>query len=155
MKVETFRYGSIDIQNEDIYTFPEGLLGFPNCNKFTIVDEDSAAPFRILQSLDQPNIAFVIIDPLIVRSSYHFKLTLDDIKIIEATSVENVSVYCIVNLAKSIEESTINLQGPVVLNNKAKIGNQFVLFDESFSVSEPIVKLEQAQAVKTVAQKAG
>ena len=139
MKFETFRYGTINIQPEDIYTFPEGLLGFPNCNRFTLIDEESAAPFRILQSLDISNLAFVVIDPLIVKPDYHFKLTLDDLKVIKTNKVENVSVYSIVNLAKDIKQATINLQGPLVLNSKEHLGHQFVLFDESYSVSEKLV----------------
>lgn len=147
MKFETFRYGSINIKTEDIITFKEGLLGFPNCQKFTFIDEEDAAPFRIMQSLDVSNLAFVVIDPLIIKPNYHFKLTVEEIKIIEASTIENVSVYTIVNLAKSVKDATVNLQGPIVINNKAKLGHQFVLFDENYTVVEKLVNEQQTKKI--------
>ncbi|MBL0691987.1 MAG: flagellar assembly protein FliW [SAR324 cluster bacterium] len=148
MKLDTLRYGTIHIEPDDIWTFPEGLLGFPNCTEFTFINEEDTAPFRILQSLDSPSLAFVLIDPLIVNPTYHFKLTLDDIKVIKTSKVDNVSVYCIVSLSESLKDATINLQGPLVVNNKAKMGHQFVLFEDDYSVNEKLIKEDVIKSQK-------
>ena len=63
MKFETTRFGQIEVNSEDIVIFPDGLLGFPDCSKYTLIDEDRAAPFRMLQSLEKSDLAFVVIDP--------------------------------------------------------------------------------------------
>lgn len=139
MKFKTLRYGEIHIQPDDIISFPEGLLGFPNCHKYVFIDEEDAFPFRILQSLENSKLAFVVIDPLIVRPDYHFKLTLEDIKKIKATKVDNLQIYCIVSLAKELHNATINLQGPLVINKIDRLSHQFVLFDEQYAVNEKLI----------------
>jgi len=145
MKFETLRYGEIQVQPEDIYTFPEGLLGFPNCVHYTFVNEEGISPFKILQSLDSSSLAFAVIDPLVVKPKYHFQLTKEDISIIHAADVDTISVYCIVNLARNIKDATINLQGPLVINKLNRLGHQFVLFDDEYSVNEKLLSAEMLQ----------
>lgn len=139
MKFETLRYGEITVQPQDIYTFPEGLLGFPNCVHYAFLSEEGIAPFKILQSLDAPSLAFAVLDPLVVKPDYHFQLTKEDISIIQSEDTSNISVYCIANLARTLKEATINLQGPLVINNAARLGHQFVLFEEGYSVNERLL----------------
>ena len=152
MKFETLRYGTIHVNREDIITFKEGLLGFPKCTRFALLDEEEAVPFRILQSLDTAHLAFVVIDPLIIRPDYHFKLTMDDIKIINAPDVKNVSVYCIVSLASNLKDATINLQGPLVINNHNQLAHQYILFDDLYAVNERLIKTDQKAVKKELNQ---
>ena len=65
MKFDTTRFGQIDVKPEDMVIFPDGPLGFPDCTRFTFIDEERAMPFRMLQSLDNSALAFVVVDPLI------------------------------------------------------------------------------------------
>ena len=147
MKFDTSRFGQIDVKAEEILIFPEGPLGFPDCTRFTLVDEERAAPFRMLQSLDNPNLAFVVVDPLVVRGDYHFNVTKEDLKLVKAEAVDDLMVYAIVTMAAELSEVTVNLQGPLVINKKHRIGHQFVLVDSEYTTREALVQhLDSGQA---------
>ncbi len=140
MKFETTRFGQIDVKSEDVVIFPDGPLGFPDCSRFTLIDEERSYPFRMLQSLDNPSLAFVIVDPLVARSSYHFNVTREDLKFIKAKETDGLLVYVIVTMAPNVEDITVNLQGPLVINPEQKLGHQYVLVNEGYSTREKLLK---------------
>jgi flagellar assembly factor FliW len=140
MKFDTTRFGQIDVKSEDILIFPDGPLGFPDCTRFTFIDEERAAPFRMLQSLDNPALAFVVVDPLMARPDFQFDVTLDDLKLIKADNTDNLLVYSIVTMNRNIHEVTINLQGPLVINPAQKLGHQFVLIDTEYTTREKLLQ---------------
>ena len=140
MKFDTTRFGQIDVKPEDILIFPDGPLGFPDCTRFTFIDEERAAPFRMLQSLDNPALAFVVVDPLMAGPDFQFDATLDDLKLIKADNTDNLLVYAIVTMNRNIHEVTINLQGPLVINPGHKLGHQFVLIDTDYTTREKLLQ---------------
>jgi len=140
MKFDTTRFGQIDVKPEDILIFPDGPLGFPDCTRFTFIDEERAAPFRMLQSLDNPALAFVVVDPLMARPDFQFDVTMDDLKLIKADNTDNLLVYAIVTMNRNIHEVTINLQGPLVINPAQKLGHQFVLIDTEYTTREKLLQ---------------
>jgi len=140
MRFDTTRFGQINVKSEDIVIFPDGPLGFPDCTRFTFIDEDRAVPFRMLQSLDNPALAFVVVDPLIARADYHFDVTREDLKLIKAESTENLLVYCIVTTSRNIHEVTVNLQGPLVISPNHRLGHQFVLVDTEYTTREKLIQ---------------
>jgi len=140
MKFDTTRFGQIEVSPEDIVIFPEGPLGFPDCTRFTLIEEEKAFPFKMLQSLDNPALAFVTVDPLKVRSDYHFNVTREDLKLIKAEDTENLSVLTIVTMAKDIREITVNLQGPLVINVDQRLGHQFVLVESGYTTREALIR---------------
>jgi flagellar assembly factor FliW len=140
MRFDTTRFGQINVKSEDIVIFPDGPLGFPDCTRFTFIDEDRAVPFRMLQSLDNPALAFVVVDPLIARNDYHFDVTREDLKLIKAESTEKLLVYCIVTMSRNIHDVTVNLQGPLVINPAYRLGHQFVLVDTDYTTREKLIQ---------------
>jgi flagellar assembly factor FliW len=154
MKFDTTRFGQIEVKPEDIMIFPDGPLGFPDCTRFTFVDEERAAPFRMLQSLDNPALALVVVDPLIARPDYHIDVTVEDLKLIKAESTENLLVYSIVTMNRNIHEVTVNLQGPLVINPKQKLGHQFVLIETEYTTREKLLtNIDEESQDENVTQK--
>jgi len=139
MKFETTRFGSIEVRNEDVLIFPEGPLGFPEATRFTLIEEEKSQPFMMLQSLDNPTLAFVVIDPLVARPDYHFNVTPNDLKMIKADDTESLVVYCIVTMAQDISKVTVNLQGPLVINPTERMGHQYVLVDSDYTTRETLI----------------
>ena len=64
MKIQTTRFGEIDVRDDDIYNFPEGMLGFGAFKKYFTLNNPSGGPFEWLQSLNAPNLAFVVCEDL-------------------------------------------------------------------------------------------
>jgi len=156
MKFETTRFGSIEVKNEDVLIFPEGPLGFPESTRFTLVEEVKSQPFMMLQSLDNPALAFVVIDPLVARPDYHFNVTPNDLKMIKADDTESLVVYCIVTMAQDINKVTVNLQGPLVINPVERMGHQYVLVDSDYTTRETLISpsstMDMNEADMTVEQ---
>ena len=155
MKFDTTRFGQIDVKSEDIIIFPDGPLGFPDCTRFTFIDEERAMPFRMLQSLDNSALAFVVVDPLISSPEYHFDVTVEDLKLIKADTTDNLLVYVIVTMNRNIHEVTVNLQGPLVINPEQRLGHQFVLVDTEYTTREKLLRnvdedaMDQEETIET------
>ncbi len=145
MKFDTTRFGNIDVEPEAIIIFRDGPLGFPDYTKFTLIDDWRDSPFRVLQSLDNPALAFEVVDPLIIDPDYHFNLSRDDLKLIQAETMENLKFYAIVMRNGGIQEATLNLQGPLIINRKRNLGHQFVLIDTGYSISEKLYQQPEKQ----------
>lgn len=144
MKLETTRFGTIEVNSDEIFVFPEGPLGFPECTRFVFIDEEGVKPFRMMQSIDKPSLAFVVMDPLAARPDYTFRVTKEDLNLIKAKDTKGLIVYVIVTMAKELKDVTVNLQGPLIINPATKLVHQFVLTDEEYTTRESIL-LDQMQ----------
>ena len=138
MKVKTTRFGTIDVKEGQVITLAEGMLGFSECSRYILMDDEIGEPFMWMQSLDIPSLAFVVIDPAIILPSYHFSVKKDQIKNLDTDNVEDLQVYVIVTMAANILDVTVNLQGPLVINKSKRIGLQVVLNDPNFSTRHPL-----------------
>ena len=138
MKVKTTRFGTIDVKEGQVITLAEGMLGFSECSRYILMDDEIGEPFMWMQSLDIPSLAFVVIDPAVILPSYHFSVKKDQIKNLETDNVEDLQVYVIVTMAANILDVTVNLQGPLVVNKSKRVGLQVVLNDPNFSTRHPL-----------------
>lgn len=138
MKVQTTRFGTIEVEEEEIIALTEGMLGFSDCSRFVMMDDEIGEPFKWMQSLDIPSLAFVVIDPAIILPSYHFSVKKEQIKTLETGKVEDLKVYVIVTMSPDILDVTVNLQGPLVVNQDKRIGLQLVLNDPNFNTRHPL-----------------
>lgn len=153
MKVKTTRFGTIDVKEEQVITLTEGMLGFSECSRYHLMDDEIGEPFMWMQSLDIPSLAFVVIDPAIILPSYHFSVKKDQIKNLETENVDDLQVYVIVTMAANILDVTVNLQGPLVVNKNKRVGLQVVLNDPNFSTRHPLFTDQpetQVEAVEAV-----
>lgn len=138
MKVKTTRFGTIDVNEEQILTLSEGMLGFSECSRYFLMDDEIGEPFMWMQSTDIPSLAFVVIDPAVILPSYHFSVKKEQIKALETNNVDDLQVYVIVTMAANILDVTVNLQGPIVVNKNKRVGLQIVLNDPNFSTRHPL-----------------
>lgn len=138
MKVQTTRFGSIEVQEDEVVTLVEGLLGFSECTRFTTFSDEIGEPFKWMQSLDNPSLAFVVVDPALILPKYQFSLQRDKVAALEVEKAEDLQVYVIVTMAANILDITVNLQGPVVINKRNRVGMQIVLNDPTFSTRHPL-----------------
>ncbi|RKD32334.1 flagellar assembly protein FliW [Thermohalobacter berrensis] len=146
MKLNTKHFGEIEIDENSIINFPDGLLAFEDQKKFTIIDNpDKEVPFQWLQSIDNPNLAFVIINPFIFKKDYEFDIPKQVVKKLEIEEEKDVIVYTIVVVPEDINKMTANLAGPLIINNKNRKGKQIILSDSRYSTKHNI--LEELQKV--------
>ena len=138
MLIQTSRFGEIEIEENQIITLPSGLIGFSEDRRFVIREDEAASPFRWLEAVDNEVLAFVMIEPHVSISNYELELTQDNLKKLKAESINDLSVFVLVTMAKKMEEVTVNLQGPLLFNLEKRLGLQFIIQDGKYSTRHPL-----------------
>ena len=134
VKVNTTRFGELQVNQEDIINFTEGLLGFDNLKTFFVVDPGDSTLILWLQSVEDEKIAFPIIEPKIFKPDYVAKLLPADMNSVSLNSLSEAKVYSVLTIPANITEMSANLKAPIVINNEKKIAKQIVLQDNKLSV---------------------
>jgi flagellar assembly factor FliW len=137
MKIQTTRFGDIEVPDERLITFPEGILGFPQYHQYALL-ENEKGPFRWLQSMESGSLAFVVVDPLVFFANYRVPAKPEDVSLIQLSKPEDAAVLVIMNIRRDTGEITANLQGPLVMNAERRLGRQLVLSDPGLSPRQKI-----------------
>jgi flagellar assembly factor FliW len=149
LKIATRKFGEIQIDKTKILTMIEGLPGFPGFEKFVLLEDPKTAPFCWFQSVEEPNLSLVIMDPMIFKPDYNIGLD----KIVrdlgwKDVALDEVVVYVVVNIFGQKEEDkqiTANLVGPIVINTKNSTAVQVVLTDTAYSCQYNILNPELSE----------
>lgn len=137
-KIKTKPFGEIEVDESQEIFFPDGLFGFETYKKFFIL-ENPDSPFVWLQSSEEPGLAFVMIHPLQFKTDYELKLSDEDLKAVETASKEDILDFVIVTIPEDPSHMTANLQGPVIINIKKKVGKQSISLKDDYNVKCPIL----------------
>jgi flagellar assembly factor FliW len=144
MKVDTYLFGSVEIDAEKIITFPNGLVGFESCKRYTLVQEDGQGSSFTLQSLDDPALAFQIVDPTTLGFNYELALTDEENTLLQSPAAEDVAVMQVLYKKEGEGQASIapNLRAPLLINLQAKVGLQKIM--ETFRPNVTLSNLASA-----------
>ncbi|MBB5324267.1 flagellar assembly factor FliW [Anoxybacillus tepidamans] len=126
MKIATKYHGEIDIQAADIIRFEQGVPGFFDEKQFVLLPLDDT-PFVILQSVQTPALGFVMIEPFSYFPTYEIELDDATCEQLSLKAEKDVAVYVILTVAEPFDDTTANLQAPVVINVRERLGKQVIL----------------------------
>lgn len=144
MVIETSRFGRVELNQDDVLTFAEGLLGFSDLRKFVLLDDPSDEIFAWLQSCEVASIAFPVLEPELFATNYRVNLTKSDMEALKLPALDKARFFTIVTIPEDPTQMTANLKAPIVVNAAAKIARQCVLQDNNLAIREPIfAKLQQ------------
>ena len=133
MKAKTRLFGTIDIPEEKIIVMEEGMIGFPDMTHFTLIfDEEKENRGKImwLQSMDEPEMAFPVLDPTVIKEDYNPTINDELLKPLGELTEENTFVLTTVTVPKNIEEMSINLKAPLFINTDTNKGAQIITEDD-------------------------
>ena len=138
MNIQTKYFGDITIDEKDIITFENGIPGFLDEKRFVILPLADAQIYFVMQSVNTPQLAFVVTNPILFYQDYDF--TLDDpvVEQLEIQKPEDVRVFNILTLREPFEKTTVNLQAPIIINKKTNKSNQVILNNESYKTRHPL-----------------
>jgi len=146
MNVHTTRFGVVEVDEDRIITFPAGLLGFSSFKRFALLQPDDEGVFFWLQSVEAPELAFVVTDPSLWLKDYEATIRREQMEELSLARLDDAQVFVIVN--KYDCSLTSNLQGPLVINVQNRQAMQLVLADKRWTTRHEIVQLgEPVQAV--------
>ena len=139
MLIHTVSFGTLDVPEDKIITFKEGLPGFPQIHKFAILVREELKPFQYLQALEDPPIALFIINPFMVDPTYEFRLTDSDMDDLSSSNSAELAVFAVATIPDDPSQATLNLMAPIVINDRDRCGKQVILHDSKYSVKHPLL----------------
>jgi flagellar assembly factor FliW len=138
MKVETTRFGPIEIDEEKVFLFEKGILGFPEDQRYALLPHSENSPFFWLQSLDSPDLAFVVINPALIVEDYSFEIPDEMERELELEESSQAEVLVLVTFRQGNGEKPLhlsaNLLGPLIINVKNRRACQAVLDPKKYPV---------------------
>ena len=134
LKVNTSRFGEIEVDENNVVHFANGIPAFEGENEFVILPYDQESPYYFMQSLKSPDLAFLLTIPFLFFNDYTFEIDDATVKELGITDSENVFYYTMVTIPNgSIRYMTANLVAPIVLNGANMQAKQVVLEKSNYT----------------------
>lgn len=130
--IQTERFGEIKIPKKEILLFPEGLLGFADRKRYVFVEETAYVPFLWMQSLEDPHLCFVVVNPLEFVANYQIDVKPAEIQPLGLNDLNQARILSIVVVREDPAQITANLQGPLIINPDTCLGKQVVLLTDRY-----------------------
>ncbi len=144
MLIKTKIFGDVEISDEKILTFEDGIIGFPDLKHFTLLhDEEKGtdAGIRYFQSIEEPAFAMPVMNPLMVCENYNPQVSDEFLSSLGNLKDENIVVLVTVTVPTDLTKMTVNLQGPIIINSDEKKGAQIIVEGNDYPVKFPIYEI--------------
>lgn len=136
MDIQSTRFGEITIPEDFLLHFPEGLPGFAEEKDFAFLTTDPEGSFAYLQSTNNQDLTFILVDPFSFFKHYSFEMDEAMMELLGVTEEDPPQVFSIVKVPEKVEELSANLVAPIVINWKKHVGTQVVLNNSPYSVNQ-------------------
>ncbi|NGZ05631.1 MAG: flagellar assembly protein FliW [Magnetococcales bacterium] len=147
MEVHGTRFGTLRFMEDELITLDEGMLGFPNSKRYLMFPYADDSSFFWLQSVDEPEVAFIVINPFDFFAELEFLVEDTDTDAIGLDKGEDMEVFSLLTIPDGKpEEMRTNLAGPVVVNVRNRRGRQVVM--REYSARQPLIPYEMRGAYR-------
>lgn len=141
MKIDTIRFGEIEVDDSRVYSFVLPIIGFNELRKFVIIDTGEDNFFKWLQSVEDPALAFPVVSVFSMNVDY--SIDLPD-NVVDSLKIQNVESLLVLNIASIPQDNpqgtTINLLAPIIFNLDEKLAGQVILSGSGYDISFPLFK---------------
>ncbi len=131
MKIQTARFGELETEESKVIQFVRGPLGFEDKTRWIIVENGLLG---WLQSIDDSELAFVVANPFEFYGDYQVDIADEEMNILNVRANSDLAVLSIVSVPPNVENMTINLLAPIVINCKKNTAQQVILNNNQYSV---------------------
>ncbi len=140
MTISTIRFGELEIPEDKIITMPKPVLGFERLKRYCIIEREDCEPFLWFQAVDDPAVAFIVVNPILFYPDYHIEVNPRELDEIKIRDVKTVETYAIVTIPSNPQKISINLQGPILINTETRLAKQLVLVNSDYRIKHYIVR---------------
>ncbi|MFN8187072.1 MAG: flagellar assembly protein FliW [Gaiellales bacterium] len=137
MKIDSSRFGSIEIPDDNVIALPQGLIGLAG-TRYALIAQSEGSPFLWLHSVDDGGLAVPVTNPWLFFPEYEVRLSDDDAAQLELEGPEQADILCIVCAAEDLAGFTVNLLSPVVVNGERRLARQVINEASGYGVREPL-----------------
>lgn len=133
-KINTTRFGEIEVDEAKIVHFKEGIPAFEDEHEFIILPYEEESPYYFMQSINTPDLAFLLTIPFLFFQDYAFEIDDETVKELDIRDQDKVFYYSTVTIPNgSIRYMTANLVAPIVLNSENMQAKQVVLEKSNYT----------------------
>jgi flagellar assembly factor FliW len=132
MLINTTRFGTIEVKEDSVLSMPAGMLGFESCRRFILLQDEPGTAFKWLQAMDDPSVAFILVNPTDFFPNYEVELTDNEAEALEIETADEAVMFTTVSIDKSDGTITTNLAGPIVMNLRTLQARQVVLQNDRY-----------------------
>ncbi|MGQ9487993.1 MAG: flagellar assembly protein FliW [Armatimonadota bacterium] len=139
--IHSTRFGRIEVDEEAVITFSQGLFGFENYRRFVVLCPDEKSPFRWLQSMEEPSLAFVVIEPRHFMPDYAPTISDTDAEAIGLNADTPYLTFVVVTIPPGKpEQMTADLMGPILVNAETRMARQVIVEDDCYTTKHSILE---------------
>lgn len=120
--IKNRQFGDITVDLTKTVTFPDGVIGFEDLREYILIDFEEYEPFQWLIAIDDPEVVFPIVSPIVVKKDYEPPIARESLNKIGDFKDEDLLIYSIITIKPKGEKITANLKGPIVINQKNPVG---------------------------------
>ncbi len=153
MIIKTGRFGQLTVGDDERIRIPQGILGFPEYQNFCLVDPGDETLILWLQSLDNPEVVFPLLEPKIFKPEYSARLSAAELRELKLENINQSAVFSILTIPADVAQMTANLKAPLVINLKEQVAKQVVLQENEYGIKQPMFKELRAHLITISAQK--
>jgi flagellar assembly factor FliW len=131
------RFGEIEYDPDNLLHFPAGLIGLPNLQRFVVMPNKKEGPLFWIQSIDDPDMAFVLTDPSNFYPTYRVQPEPSEKQRLQIENGDDCYVLVVVTVPRD-QKITLNLAAPILFAPKTNRALQIILEDSDFSSRTPL-----------------
>ena len=146
MLIETTRFGPVEIAEDSILSMPDGMLGLSGLRRYVLLEDRPNTPFKWLQSVENPAMAFIVINPVAVFPDYEIDLTDEQADSLDLKDPSEAIVLTTVTVSGEDSSVTTNLLGPIVINSRTLQARQIILQDDRYCTKHEMAESPVIQA---------
>ncbi|HAA89120.1 MAG: Flagellar assembly factor FliW [Thermoanaerobacterales bacterium 50_218] len=139
MEVNTTRFGVVEVEPEQLISFPQGMVGFPELKEYFFVPLQGTEYFVWMQAKDDPDVAFLMTDPFLFFPDYRVELSDSVCEFLQLREPRQATVLAVVTIPpEGVCGMTANLLAPVVINHEKRLGQQVILESSGYRTRHPL-----------------
>ena len=147
MKLKGTRFGDIEFSKNDIIHFVDGMIGFQQMTQYVVVNTKEGSPYRWLQSVQEPKLAFLVSVPESFMKDYAPEISdAQAAQLALLPETEHLVLVTTTIPAGNPKAATANLAAPLIINLETRQAKQVILDDEAYTIRYPIFSGSQANA---------
>ena len=143
MKIATRYFGDIEIEDEKIVHFKNGIPGFDEYKDYTVIydiEGGTEALFSWLQCVTEKDLAFPIVNPFRVKEDFDPIVEDELLKEIGDFESEDLAVFLLATVPSDVTKSTVNMKAPLIINTKTRLGIQIIVENEDYEIRHQIIQ---------------
>jgi len=151
MQIESTRFGMLEVREDTVLTFPDGLIGLPG-TQYTLLAQSEKTPFYWLHSCENADVAVPVTPPWLFFTNYEVDIPDDEVDRLGIVESNQAEIFCVVRANSDLKNFTINLAGPVIVNSESRVGRQIINGATGYSVRQPLFAEVELTDVETEAE---